>query len=345
MFLGALVAGAEMAEALGDTATGEEFRSLFRKGRKNYDRLFNGEYYVQKVREVPRGQKLRDIFGNPVAPHRPKYQQGWGCLSDQLVGQWAAHVAGLGYLLPEDHVKESLRSIFKYNFHPDLSEHECCQRVYALGDEGGLLLCTWPRGKREKFPFPYSDEVWTGIEYQVAAHLMYEGMVDEGLAIVAAARERHDGVRRNPWNEFECGDHYARAMSSWSLLLALSGQRYDGRTGTLTFRPAISRTDFRCLYTASDAYGTVHQQFDKGRLSVRVASHHGTVELRALELTYPRSRCPKSLTCTVRSEGKSALATVAEEDGQLTITFKEKIELAPGKSLSVLLGPPSPRGG
>ena len=114
------------------------------------------------------------------------------------------------------------------------------QRTYALNGEAGLLLCTWPRGGRPAFPFPYSDEVWTGIEYQVAAHLIYAGLLDEGLAIVRGLRDRHDGERRNPWNEFECGNHYARAMASWSLLLALSGYRYSAPAGRIAFAPAVS---------------------------------------------------------------------------------------------------------
>ena len=137
-----------------------------------------------------------------------RYQYGAGCLADQVLGQLLAHVAGLGYILPEAHVKSAVKAIFKNNFKTDFSDHAHVQRAYVLNDEKGLLLCSWPNGSRPKLPFIYSDEVWTGIEYQVAAHCIYEGLVDEGLTIVKAVRERHDGFKRNPWNEVECGHHY-----------------------------------------------------------------------------------------------------------------------------------------
>ena len=99
----------------------------------------------------------------------------------------------------------------------------------------------------------------------------------EGLRMVAAVRERHDGVRRNPWSEFECGDHYARAMSSWSLLLALSGQSYDGRQKRLTIKPELKSRDFKCIYTANDAYGIFEQKLKNGRLAISVCCLGGKV--------------------------------------------------------------------
>ena len=61
---------------------------------------------------------------------------------------------------------------------------------YVLDDEGGLLMCTWPQDDRPKEFIIYADEVWTGIEYQVAAGLMWEGMVDESLAILHGIDQR-----------------------------------------------------------------------------------------------------------------------------------------------------------
>ena len=344
LYLAALLAGAEMADAVGDAKAAREFREVYRSGRREYDKLFNGEYYVQKVREVTKDQRLTDIFRRPVPPGRPKYQYGAGCLTDQLLGQWAGHVEGMGYVLPEDHVRTALAEVFANNFKPSLSDHESCQRTYALGDEAGVVLCTWPRGRREAFPFPYSDEVWTGIEYQLAAHLIYEGMIDEGLAVVAGVRERHDGVSRNPWNEFECGDHYARAMSSWSLLLALSGQRYDGRTETLTFRPVIQPADFRCLYTANDAYGTVDQKFKDDKLTLRVDCLSGRVRLKALDLTWGRARLPRRITGRARCGGKPIGVSVKTDGRALHVTLSEKVSLGCDDVLTVSLrGAPAPK--
>ncbi|MCS6954680.1 MAG: glycoside hydrolase family 116 protein, partial [Bryobacteraceae bacterium] len=215
-----------------------------------------------------------------------KYQYGNGCLSDQLLGQWFAEVVNLGKLLPHEHIRTALASIFKYNFCSDLGDFANVQRVYAMDQEKGLLLCSWPRGGRPLLPFVYSDEVWTGIEYQVAAHLMYEGMIKEGVAIVDAVRDRYDGVRRNPWNEIECGHHYARAMASWSLLLALSGFAWSAPSRSLRFRPRVSPNNFRCFFCAGVAWGTYAQRRLAEETVAEVAVKEGRLEIAELRLPY-----------------------------------------------------------
>ncbi len=208
--------------------------------------LWGGEYYIQMIDDV----------------NKYRYQYGKGCLSDQILGQLLAHVAGLGYILPEEHVRRAVKSIFDYNFRTSFRDHHNVQRTYVLNDEKGLLLCSWPKGGRPKLPFVYADEVWTGIEYHVAAHLIYEGFVDEGLTIVRAVRERHDGYRRNPWNEVECGHHYARSMASWALLTALSGFKYDMVEGTMSFKPAINSDDFKTFWSTGKGWGIYTQKKD-----------------------------------------------------------------------------------
>ena len=184
----------------------------------------------------------------------PKYQYGSGCLSDGVIGAWMARIYGIETPLAKDHVRSSLASIFKHNFKTDLSQHANAQRPgYAMGREPGLLICSWPRGGKPTLPFVYSDEVWTGNEYQVAFHLLDEGFVDEGLTIVKALRSRYDGRTRNPWNEYECGNWYARAMSSYALLGALSGFRYSAVEKTAWLDPRLKTRPFESFFsTASD---------------------------------------------------------------------------------------------
>lgn len=243
-YLGALRACTEIAEHLGEDSS--RYQELFRAGSAlAEEKLWNGKWFVQTT--------------DCLAPDAPKYQQGVGCLSDQLFGQLTAHVAGLGYLADPDLVAQALDSVFQHNFLDPLDDHENLQRVYAVGDESGLILCSWPEGGRPEFPFPYSDEVWTGIEYQVASALAFEGRVDESLRIARAARARHDGRRRNPFNEFECGSHYARALASYGLLLALSGFTWDATTGEWSVKPRFnSDQPFRCLYCTPQGWGIAH---------------------------------------------------------------------------------------
>ncbi|MDQ3700283.1 MAG: non-lysosomal glucosylceramidase [Chloroflexota bacterium] len=295
LYLGALLAATRMGEALGDDVFARRCREVYEAGRTKHDaELWNGEYYEQRV-EVSAVHadtlSAADWHPSPIkeGESQPRYQYGAGCLSDQLLGQWFCHVAGLGYVLPEPRVKGALRAIVRHNWRADLSDHESCQRTYALNDEAGLLLCSWPRGGRPAYPFPYADEVWTGIEYQVAAHCIYEGLVEEGLAIVRGVRARHDGARRNPWDEFECGHHYARAMASWSVLLALSGYHYSAPEKRLSFAPApqaIRNGTFRCFFSTGTAWGTVRVHGDDVTLDVT----EGTLDVREVEVHLPDGR-------------------------------------------------------
>lgn len=248
MFFAALEAGTRMAEYVGDTEHAGKYRDALEKGSKRMDELlWDGQYYVQRIEDV----------------NAWRYQYGLGCLADQLLGQYLAHVVGLGHVLPREHVKKAIKSVFRNNFRDSLLDHASVQRTYALNDEMGLLLCSWPKGGRPRIPFPYADEVWSGIEYQVAAHLIYEGFVEEGLTIVKAVRDRHDGVRRNPWNEVECGHHYARSMASWAVLTALSGFKFDMVNGTMSFTPAINKDSFTCFWSTGKAWGIYTQKKNK----------------------------------------------------------------------------------
>jgi uncharacterized protein (DUF608 family) len=182
-YLAALRAVEKLAGVMGEPDLAQRAGEAFAAGSRRADELlWNGEYFVQRLADV-------DAY---------KYQHGEGCLSDQLLGQLYARMLGLGDLLPPEYVRSAIGAVFAHNFKRDFRDHVNCQRTYVLNDEAGLLLCTWPRGGRPRFPFVYSDEVWTGIEYQVAAQLIYEGCLDAGLEIVRAVRDRHDGVRRNP---------------------------------------------------------------------------------------------------------------------------------------------------
>ncbi|MDX1934380.1 MAG: GH116 family glycosyl hydrolase [Capsulimonadales bacterium] len=273
VYIGALCATAAMARALGKDSDAAGYEELAKNGASFLDtELFNGEYYIQKVQ----WEGLRDTsFAREVAAipddgtademamllkqEGPKYQYGTGCLADGVIGEWMATLYGIETPLSKENVQSHLRSLFAYNFKADLSEHACLQRPgYALGSEPGLLLCSWPRGGKPTLPFVYSDEVWTGIEYQVAVHMILEGLVEEGLTIVRAARQRYDGRVRNPYNEYECGNYYARAMASYGLLGALSGFRYSAVTGALTIAPVVSTADFRMFFSTDSGYGTLH---------------------------------------------------------------------------------------
>lgn len=252
VYLAALRAGARMASHLGEPERAAAWTARADHVAAAMDEtLWNGEYYRQVIDDAD--------------AHR--YQYGDGVLSDQLLGQFHAFVNGLGLLLPAERVDSALAAIARHNLRDDLSAHESTQRVYALNDEGGLLLASWPRGGRPAIPFVYSDEVWTGVEHQVAASLLFAGRYDDALRIERALRSRYDGAHRSPWNEIECGNHYARSLASWALLLGASGAQWDAPLGVLSFAPATDGP-FRSLFTAGDGWGRV--EVDAGTLTLRL---------------------------------------------------------------------------
>jgi hypothetical protein len=277
------------------------------------------------------GGRRRIVPGEP----QPRYQYGPGCLADQLFGQWFAHVVGLGYLLPDARVRQALAAVFQHNFRERLDEHASCQRTYALNDEGGLLLCTWPRGGRPEYPFYYSDEVWTGVEYQVAAHLIYEGMVEEGLRLVRAVRDRYDGRRRNPWDEIECGHHYARAMSSWSLLLALSGYRYSAPERRLGFAPHITTQDFRCFYSTGNAWGVYRQRVTGSSQRHTLEVRGGSLELETLE--FARTGDEPNLVARVSGPQKRITAAVDRAGTHIVVSLAPAAVMQAGQTLRLSL--------
>lgn len=286
-YLGALSAFCEMGEELGIDIT--RYHDLYDKGRKKTESdLFNGEYFIQKIMweglnspdpvkasEGSWSSEYSEEALELLKREGPKYQYGNGCLSDGVLGAWIAKACGLDDILDPVKITSHLNSVFSYNFRDDLTDHSNPQRPsFALGKEGGLLLCSWPKGGKMSLPFVYSDEVWTGIEYQVASHLMMMGEVEKGLGIVRAARMRYDGRLRNPFNEYECGHWYARAMSSYGMLQGLTGVRYDGLTQKMFIDSQIG--DFTSFISTATGFGNVI--FEKGKATLDVVYGDITVK-------------------------------------------------------------------
>ena len=288
LYLSALKAATLMGQALGDNI--ETYSTLLSESSQQMEQLFNGEYFFQKTK----WQNLRAPYprvddDSPEYPEflelakkeGPPYQYGQGCLSDGVLGEWLSLMCGVGALLDSRKVESHLLAVHRYNLKKDFTEHANTRRPYfACGDESGLLCCSWPRGGRPSLAMIYSDEVWTGVEYQVASHLIALGKTDAGLEIVRACRSRYDGVVRNPLDEIEAGHWYARAMSSYALLQAFSGARFDAVERILYLKPAI-KGDFRCFLSTATGFGTVGVK--NGKPFVEVVS--GQIPYREIKYT------------------------------------------------------------
>ena len=274
IYLGALKAIGEMGRFLNKDVSG--YDSIYLKGKECMEtRLYNGEYFIQEIKwqglrspdpiEISQRTDPRKMAGSfwysdealeVFREEGPKHQYGNGCLSDGIIGCWMCEVAGLKNIIDPEKVKSHLSSVYRYNFKKNLKDHSNPARyTFALGQEGGLIVCTWPKGKPLSLPFEMSHEVWTGIEYQVASHLIFLGRLDEGLEIVRTCRNRYDGRIRNPFDEYECGHWYARALSSYALLQALTGVRYDAVDQTMYIDSKIG--DFRSFISTGTGFGTI----------------------------------------------------------------------------------------
>lgn len=286
-YLGALMAMTRMGAYLKEEVT--KYRQLYEKGRAFLEEeLFDKEYFIQQIeyKELKAADPTKvNSFGGAYSPEAvellkkegPKYQYGKGCLSDGILGAWIAQMCGLGDIVHPAKVTSHLEAVHRYNLKDTLWKHANPQRPgFALGGDGGLLLCTWPKGGKLSLPFVYSNEVWTGIEYQVASHLMLMGKVDKALDIIRACRGRYNGRLRNPYNEYECGHFYARALSSYGLLQGLTGLRYDAVDRFLYVHSRIG--DFTCFLSTATGFGTVH--LEKGKVSLKV--DYGKIEVKKI---------------------------------------------------------------
>ncbi len=273
-YMGALRAAEEMALAMKDKAFAKKCRMLFEKGSKWMDEnLFNGEYYEHKITD-PKTFEFLDMSDPNVKV--PDFQLGSGCLVDQLVGQYMAHICGLGYLGNPDHIKTTLKSIMKYNYLDDFNRHFNNMRTFVYGGEAGLLMASWPKGRLE-VPFPYFNEAMTGFEYTAAVGMMYEGMTADGLKCFKAVRDRFDGAKRNPFSEPECGHHYSRAMAAWAGILALSDFHYSGISHTMSF----TGNPGRYFWSNGSAWGICEVKADG---SANLSVMKGSLQLNSIKI-------------------------------------------------------------
>lgn len=260
-YMGALRAAEEMAWAMKDKPFARKCRRLFESGSKWMDKnLFNGEYYEHQITHP---NTFEPIDTNDSSARIPGFQLGKGCLVDQLAGQYMAHICGLGYLGDKEHIRTAMQSVMRYNYVSDFSRHFNNMRSYVMGNESGLLMASWPKGRLE-VPFPYFAEVMTGFEYCAAVEMFYEGMKDEALTCIQSVRNRFDGSRRNPFSEPECGHHYARSMASWASVLAWSGFQYSAVERTMRF----TSTPGSYFWSNGYAWGVCRVTADEVSLSV-----------------------------------------------------------------------------
>ena len=285
LYLCALRCAEQMAKHLGENDFAARSHKLFLNGSRWLDEnLFNGEYYEHRVVAPKDDFVAEGLAWNMGAKDRsdPDLQLASGCLVDQLFGQFLAHVCGLGHLASQANIEKTLESILRYNRKSDFYGHFNHMRSYVLNDESALVMASFPRGNRPERPFPYFNEVMTGFEYVAAIGLLYENQEDAGLQCIRAIRNRYDGRRRSPFNEAECGHHYARAMASWAAILACSGFQYSAITGAIKFRATPGRS--RMIWSTGYAWGRLDQTPGEATTEVELTVFRGRLKINRFAL-------------------------------------------------------------
>ncbi len=335
-YLGALKAGAEIAEYLGESETTTEYLAIFNKGKTWTDEhLFNGEYYQQQI--DLKDKSLLETFDSGSIAHsggsavtaywngehsEMKYQIAEGCVIDQLLAQWHANLYGLGELFDPNQGKSAVNSIYKYNFKTSSRETYNPCRIYSLNDEAGLIICTWPEGRYQPMiPLTYAQETMHGYEYAAASLMLQNGLIEEGETVVASVRKRYDGERRNPWNEIECGSNYARSMASYSLLLDYSGFSFDMPKRQVGFSPIQGNNNFSCFWSLETAWGSFETKGNTSKIKVL----YGQLELDSLALPYANS--------ITSAELGTHEATFSFDEG--VVRFKKTALIHPDESLTL----------
>ncbi|WPJ95478.1 GH116 family glycosyl hydrolase [Coraliomargarita algicola] len=329
LYIAALRAGEEMARRMDDREFEVLCRELYEKGSQGIEKLYNGEYYVQE--EDP--------------AHSTAIGVGEGVYIDQVIGQFWANQLGLGRLYNEAHIQSALNALWRYNFVPDVKafrETFRKGRYYAWDGDAGLIMSSWPNGGLKDdfmnhWQYDYFNECMSGFEYQAAAHMVAEGtpeLVERGLAITRAIHDRYRPQARNPYNEIECSDHYARAMSSYAVFLAVCGFNYDGPAGVIGFDPAIQADDFRAPFTAAAGWGTYSQKITPQQMQAELKINWGQVRLSRIKLN-PGERPFQQVSVSLN--GKKVAAELLERESGVVIALAEMIQIAQGQQLTVVL--------
>ena len=333
LHLAAMRAGQAMAREMGDDQLADRCAAVAEAGATNILKLYNGEYFYQ----------IED------PDHLDKVGIGTGCYIDQIFGQTWAYWTGLGVLFDREKQLNALRSLWKYNFVPDIGpfrEQFTEGRWYAQAGDAGLIMCAWPREpvdpvKKKHWQYQYFNECMSGFEYQAAAHMVYEGhdqpdLLEKGLAVTRAIHDRYHATRRNPYNEIECSDHYARAMASYGVFQAVCGFNCHGPSGYLEFAPRLTPGDFKAPFTCATGWGTFTQCRAGDRQIVTLTPRWGHVNLAILAVDRLDGIGGTSVEMKL---GDQLIEAGVQADGRTArITPTKPIDLQTDQTLVVQLG-------
>lgn len=330
--LAAIRAGEYMAEEVGDTEFQKRCAHYVKLGTANMDKeLFNGEYYIHRPNKE---------FG------RKKLGSYNTCHIDQVYGQAWTFQLGMPRINDKEKTLSALKALWKYNFTMDVGPYiktHLNGRPYALPGEGGMVMNTNPKdeqkpyGENETWQLGYFHECMSGFEHQVAAHMMAEGMIDESLILTRAIHDRYHAAKRNPFNEIECSDHYARAMASYGTFINACGYEYHGPKKYLAFSPKLSTNNFKAAYTTAEAWGSYEQQIAGSTADYNLSVGYGDLQLQTFGIGKVAGKKVGKAQLAALVNGKSVgISAVNEEGDKVVVAFKEPLRLQKGDNLKLV---------
>jgi hypothetical protein len=315
-----------MATEMKDDGFAKRCTEYVAAGQQNMeDKLFNGEYFIHRP-DAAKGRKNLGSYNT--------------CHIDQVYGQSWAFQAGIGRVLDKEKTMSALRSLWKYNFTPDVGPYlkdKVKWRPYALPGEGGLIMNTNPKnepnayGENVSWQIGYFHECMSGFEHQVAAHMMAEGMTDEALVLTRTIHDRYHAAKRNPFNEIECSDHYARAMASYGTFITACGFEYHGPKGYIKFAPKITPNHFKAPFTSAAGWGTYEQQQTATTMAAKLHVQYGSLQLQTISL----ETAAKTTKVSVLLGAKNIPCHYVQENNQLTITLATATVVNKNQSLQI----------
>lgn len=338
LYIAALKASAQMALVMGEKELSADYAKLANTAAKNQNKeLWSEElgYYIAKPQHLP-DTRLMDK----------------ACGLDMLLGQWWANQLNLGRIYPLERSLSGLAAIHRINRYTDDGTTQPYRDFLGNGDTGWQMFVH--PGEVPNNTIHYYCETMTGFEYAAAATMIQHGMVDQGIEIVEEISKRYDGRFRgpdevtaannanvfgsgSPFGEDECGDFYARAMSSWSVLLALQGYIYDGPQQTIGFEPLLKPDNHASFFTTSAAWGLFIQTQTQTTQTADMAIKFGAAQIKNIVLAAADRKTASNISVTL--DGTEQAIEKSTQDGNtITINLKSASEVKAGSMLSVSFG-------
>lgn len=114
--------------------------------------------------------------------------------------------------------------------------------------------------------------------------------------------DRYHAYKRNPFNEVECSDHYARAMASYGTFITACGFEYHGPNGYIRFAPKWNADNFKAPFVTAKGWGSYSQKKEGNKQVHRLDLKYGSLQLQKISLGKLDNQKAKSVSVVIDSQ-------------------------------------------